>query len=59
MTYTPNDSVLWPFGKDSRNKDGFNLNAAVKDEIHEFDESHERLVAKITTTMGKRRGELR
>lgn len=49
------NSFFKPLGSDSRTADGFNLHAAVIDEIHEWMKRHEGLWDKLNTASGSRR----
>ena len=53
-SHQPN-SFFKPLGSDSRTADGFNLHAAVIDEVHEWMERHEGLWDKLNTASGARR----
>ena len=48
-------SYFKPLGSDSRTSDGFNVHAAVLDEIHEWREHHQGLWDKLNTAHGSRR----
>ena len=48
-------SFFKPLGSDSRTADGFNLHAAVIDEVHEWMERHRGLWDKLNTASGSRR----
>lgn len=49
------NSFFKPLGSDSRTSDGFNVHAAVLDEIHEWREHHQGLWDKLNTAHGSRR----
>ncbi|WP_372899702.1 terminase large subunit domain-containing protein, partial [Stieleria sp.] len=53
-SYQPN-SFFKPLGSDSRTSDGFNVHAAVLDEIHEWGDHHKGLWDKLNTAHGSRR----
>ena len=52
--YQPN-SFFKPLGSDSRTSDGFNVHAAILDEIHEWGDHHRGLWDKLNTAHGSRR----
>lgn len=49
------NSFFKPLGSDSRTSDGFNVHAAVLDEIHEWGDHHKGLWDKLNTAHGSRR----
>ena len=44
-----------PIGSDSKTTDGLIIHALIRDELHEWQESHRGLYSKLVTAMGKRR----
>jgi phage terminase large subunit-like protein len=60
IVWKPNGSTIQPLGKeDTKSGDGFNLHAAVIDELHAWTDELKDLWAKIETALGKRRQPLR
>lgn len=52
------NSFFKPLGSDSRTADGFNLHAAIIDEVHEWQKRHQGLWDKLNTASGSRRQSL-
>ena len=58
IVFEPTDSVLQPICSDGKTADGFNLHAAILDELHAWTDRHQDFYDKMTSAGGSRRQSL-